>query len=322
MTQNPEDTLTPSNPDLAAGNGSASSKSLSSASHSRASGTTGPRTAQGREKSKRNAVGHGIFSNAVLLKDEPRAEYDALLRGLRQDLRPEGTLENLLVEKLSVISWRHRRLIVAETSEIRKSIEFLDWDEEQRQTERANQISEYSIEYAGGLIRRIDNPKVLERCLELLMELKDGIEAHGFDLIYSRGFTKLYGGSSNQNWQENLYDSCQSWSKIAKLSAEDRKGGGFPSPEECVDIFVGEMEKEISRLQQHKKARRSIESVRMKFEALGRSVPEAHQLDRLLRYEASLERGFDRTLSQLERLQRMRLGQPVLPELKVRHSLS
>ena len=34
-----------------------------------------------------------------------------------------------------------------------------------------------------------------------------------------------------------------------------------------------------------------------------------------------IPRSFDRTLSQLERLQRMRLGQPVLPELEVRHSL-
>ncbi len=45
-------------------------------------------------------------------------------------------------------------------------------------------------------------------------------------------------------------------------------------------------------------------------------------LDRLLRYEAVLDRSFDRTLNQLERMQRVRLGQPVLPKLEVRHSLS
>jgi hypothetical protein len=37
----------------------------------------------------------------------------------------------------------------------------------------------------------------------------------------------------------------------------------------------------------------------------------------LLRYGASLERSFDRTLNQLERAQRMRLGQPVPPPLNV-----
>ncbi len=52
----------------------------------------------------------------------------------------------------------------------------------------------------------------------------------------------------------------------------------------------------------------------------GSTVMKRPRSDRLLRYEASLERSFDRTLSQLERLQRMRAGQPVLPELKVRVS--
>ncbi len=37
----------------------------------------------------------------------------------------------------------------------------------------------------------------------------------------------------------------------------------------------------------------------------------------LIRYEGSLERAFDRTLSQLERLQRMRCGQPVPPPIQV-----
>ena len=38
--------------------------------------------------------------------------------------------------------------------------------------------------------------------------------------------------------------------------------------------------------------------------------------------KASLERHFDRTLTQLESLRRMRLGQPVLPKLEVQHSIS
>jgi len=44
--------------------------------------------------------------------------------------------------------------------------------------------------------------------------------------------------------------------------------------------------------------------------------------DRLIRYEAHLSREFDRTLTQLESLQRMRLGQRVLPKHEVQHSMS
>ena len=46
-------------------------------------------------------------------------------------------------------------------------------------------------------------------------------------------------------------------------------------------------------------------------------VPSQETMDRLLRYEASVDRAFDRTLSQLERLRRMRLGHAVPPPLRL-----
>jgi len=52
-------------------------------------------------------------------------------------------------------------------------------------------------------------------------------------------------------------------------------------------------------------------SCKLELEALRHNVPEAPRLDRLLRYETKLERAIDRTLNQLERHQRFRLGQPV-----------
>ena len=67
----------------------------------------------------------------------------------------------------------------------------------------------------------------------------------------------------------------------------------------------------------YEKARTSIETVRTQLEMLRHSIPDTPGLDRLLRYEASLERSFDRTLIQLERWQRMRQGHPVPPPLKV-----
>ncbi len=72
----------------------------------------GPRTQQGKDKSKLNALKHGIFSRTVVLKGEPRTEFNCLLSGLRYDLKPEGTLEELLVDKLAAIVWRLRRLFI------------------------------------------------------------------------------------------------------------------------------------------------------------------------------------------------------------------
>ena len=67
---------------------------------------TGPRTPQGKERSKFNARKHGLFSKAILLQNESRTEYDALLDGLMENFQPQGKLEIVLVEYLATLLWR------------------------------------------------------------------------------------------------------------------------------------------------------------------------------------------------------------------------
>jgi len=82
-------------------------------------------------------------------------------------------------------------------------------------------------------------------------------------------------------------------------------------------MFFKILHKEIDRLKRFGEQQALIDSNRIEIESLRASVPDAPQLDRLLRYEAILQRDFDRTLSQLERQQRIRKGQPVSPTLNV-----
>src|SRR5712691_9487090 len=303
---------------------SGSSKQLDNKgnSSSLARRATGPRTPAGKERSKQNARKHGIFSKVVLLKDEPRSQFNSLLQGLRENLQPEGTLEEVLVEKLATFLWRHRRLIIAETAEIRKGVEFLDWEEEQCHEEWANTVSDLAMDFPGGLMRKIGNPIILQRCLDLLEDLRMRFEKRrGFDAKQDKEILiKLCGPYNKSYWRRTLLDSYISWMYIWSLPAEERQQKQYFLPENCIQIFLEEVEREKRRLNRYKKARASIEAGKMHLEALRGNVPDAPQLDRLLRYEASLERSFDRTLSQLERLQRMRAGQPVPPELKVRVS--
>jgi|SRR6185437_563736 len=70
---------------------------------SASSAATGPPTRQGKERSKYNAIKHGIFSNLPFLHGESKAQFDSLLNGLREYLKPEGTLEEVLVEKLATL---------------------------------------------------------------------------------------------------------------------------------------------------------------------------------------------------------------------------
>ena len=280
----------------------------------------GPRTPKGKERSKHNALKHGLFSKVVLLKDEPRAEFDSLLNGLRNDLQPVGTLEIVFVDKLAALLWRQRRLLIAEGAEIQKGREFLECDKYRNDEAAAEEeILRCTLPYSMGLIRAISNPVVLQRCLDLLEELKARIKSDSSDHEWDTTIlTQIYGASRTQCSQIDIlisYLSC--FPKALEALGPDVhvRPQDSASQEKSKNLFLEELEKEIKRLNLYKRERASTESVRLKLVSLSRSVPDAMQMDRLLRYGTSLDRELERILKQLERRQRMRLGQPVPPSI-------
>lgn len=261
---------------------------------------TGPRTELGKQTASRNATKHGVFSKVILLKDESPTHYERLLTGLWEVLQPEGALEELLVEKLAITIWRQRRLLIAEGAEIQKNREF------PRQVEPLNNV---------GLIKEIDNPDILKLCLELLTKLQTRIEDNGLCWEEDTALlTEIYGDRKNKRLRRDLYDSYTRYTLLSEIGHE-RQGDVYT--QNYGKIMLMEIGVEISRLRGYRKKPDSIETARGQLEFQCRSVPDAPGLDRLLRYEASLERVFDRTLSQLERLQQMRLGKPVPPPIQV-----
>lgn len=71
---------------------------------------TGPRTAEGKARVSRNALSHGLLSQATLMAGEDAEELEALRSGLRTRLQPEGELEELLLDQMVSSAWRLRRL--------------------------------------------------------------------------------------------------------------------------------------------------------------------------------------------------------------------
>ena len=281
----------------------------------------GPRTIEGKQRSKVNALRHGIFSDIPLLNGESRVKYNSLLNGFSESLLPMGVLEKVLVEDMATNRWRHHRAIQAEAAEIRKAIDFMHWEQKTRECNEVKEI-EREVPEHRALISKIDNPFVLQRCLGLLAELRWQFAKSGFTDNHTEILVDIYGNAYLTNLGDNLYRKYDFWRGTAEASEDKRLAEGYVSPEQCKSNVLQAIDREIRRLKRHRKLLTTIETQRMEIEALRLVVPESPALDRLLRYEASLDRSFDRTLSQLERLQRMRLGQPVLPKLEVRHSLS
>jgi hypothetical protein len=281
---------------------------------------TGPRTKLGKERSRHNARAHGIFST-IMLKGESQAEFDLQLNGLRRDFQPVGTLEEGLVETLAVTRWRQRRHLVAEAAEVEAGREFLEWDDKERRRIEAGASA--SVSSTGGLVRKIDNAEVLEACLSRLRVLKIGIETNGFDLDKDvPTLTVLYGDFGPQHWQPDLFGSYQLYARVASLPDTVREQSELPPPGDCRRHFLNELEQEIARLHLYDLDKVVVEHRRAELEFRRRNVPDSSRLDQLMRYSITLERTFDRTLTQLERAQRMRRGQPVAPQLDVKISSS
>jgi hypothetical protein len=91
----------------------------------------------------------------------------------------------------------------------------------------------------------------------------------------------------------------------------------YATPEICKKYVLERIDREIRRLESFQKEHGMIAKSRLEIEKLRQHVPDDLRAERLLRYEASLERAFDRTLSQLERIQRMRKGQVVPPPINL-----
>lgn len=73
--------------------------------------STGPRTPEGKARSSRNAVKHGILMDNAMVESSYGEEYRALLHALERDLQPEGVLEQALVARITALLLRERNLI-------------------------------------------------------------------------------------------------------------------------------------------------------------------------------------------------------------------
>jgi hypothetical protein len=282
--------------------------------------STGPRTQRGKDKSKNNALKFGIFSRVAVLPGESEAEFGALLNGLRDHFQPVGTLEVTLVEKLAVDLWRYRRFLIAEGAEIQAGAEFVEWNQREHHREESTRFPQ--LRCNGGLIKRISNPEALAGCLNLLGQLRDRIKEVGFspewdDEILTQVYAKYDQEGRREDWQQGLRSSYIELSTAAALPDHVHREGRFESAETYKDSFIAKLKDEIKDLERYKKEQAAVLSSKLKLESLRRSVPEGPELDRLLRYAAAVSRDIDRTLNQLERLQRMRLGQLVPPPINL-----
>jgi hypothetical protein len=74
----------------------------------------GPHTEAGRNRSRMNALRHGITGQVTTMTDEDRAAHDQFSNALMQDLAPDGAMETQLAQRVATDSWRLNRISAIE----------------------------------------------------------------------------------------------------------------------------------------------------------------------------------------------------------------
>lgn len=71
--------------------------------------STGPKTEEGRQRSRANARRHGLTGQVTTMDEEDRAAHDQFSAALIQNLAPEGAMEIQLAQRIATDSWRLNR---------------------------------------------------------------------------------------------------------------------------------------------------------------------------------------------------------------------
>jgi len=112
--------------------------------------STGPKTPEGKAKSGRNSITHGIFAKHFLNQAEPEtvAEIETLAVGIQEHYQPVGMVEEILVQKIVVETARYGRILGVEQQELARANAFF--------SSAVDRVGRYAISTSRALLRAIE----------------------------------------------------------------------------------------------------------------------------------------------------------------------
>jgi hypothetical protein len=101
--------------------------------------STGPKTEEGKQRSRRNAVRHGLTAETVIGALEDAPDYEAFEAAIITDYDVQSAVERELVLRLASLLWRLRRATTMETGLFEIQADCLRQSRQGRQTQPQSQ---------------------------------------------------------------------------------------------------------------------------------------------------------------------------------------
>jgi hypothetical protein len=113
--------------------------------------STGPKTEEGKSRSRRNAVRHGLTAETVIDALESTEDYAAFEMAVTSDYDVRTAVERELVLRLASLLWRLRRATAIESGLFSIQAEHLLQFRHQRRAEGPQKSIDNLYRFAGGL---------------------------------------------------------------------------------------------------------------------------------------------------------------------------
>jgi len=281
-------------------------------------GNGGPKTAEGKKKVSHNAVTFGIHSLSPVAGGESEEDWVTFYQGCRETFQPTGTVLEELVLELSMIMWRKRCIIRAESASINALYDAID--------DPASYPSPPDDDDSGTEVETENNSDWMMpgiRTLEALQSPEVDWDVIDPDWECALEVLREFGGG------EDFLLTGEPWTPA--LFVEHMKKVSEPDDETYEELLswllkeardhLGEVERrtradraEVER--RSRDARAEVETLRKHLERIA-ILPAPQTEERLQRAEAHLGRRFAQVLSQIELLQRACSGEDLPAPLRI-----
>jgi hypothetical protein len=268
---------------------------------------TGPKTPSGRAASKMNALKHGIFSRNVLVRGtharENEREFRALHDRFREHYQPVGPVEEMLVDEIVTGHWRLQRALKAESGEIALNV---DGGHEKR-GRVSPQLQWARWELRGDVVLAMEESALGNSILAgWLREVRTRVEQDGE--LTEASIKIPFHGKPNR-LSKDLEALRQ------RLSQNSKGTDAAARREENKAQALEYIDRELQSLDWNKHDCEQREAAEEEARQAAAVLPSSEVLDKIIRYDTMLARRQYRAMNQLERVQRMRLGEAVPPPL-------
>ena len=112
--------------------------------------STGPRTEEGKNRSRMNALDHGCRANILVLPTEDFGEYQEDVNSWKLSWQPRNPVEELLVDRVINLSWLAKRIDRAQTARLTSRIHRGEVDGAVREQESAIELGQQLFRDAFG----------------------------------------------------------------------------------------------------------------------------------------------------------------------------